>query len=441
MPKLRALIPVVLLASFVAHASAAEAAPKGLSSGAQYTDPFALPAVARKDFGYGIDFSETIATFEDKMRRAGFRRLQADDFTAGRIYESASGDGPSYLLAFFSPKSQRLWYVIQRTAPKRREVNGSGAKAIYERQTVALESRFGTPRRKDATLTHWVTRDGIVHLKPTSFGTELHLAAEEAVLAAAPELGVTAPSSAPRQEYYDDEDEEETGGYTGPSTLFDLLTYGAGLANASGDELTRRHLKSRTWAEAQRLAAPAGKAIEQAVMRYRAANLPPVETGTNLFAGVKFGYAIAEVERKLVGFRRAERDDQRGFVLYRGAVEGREFAIMGAFTPKGRHLYEFMVVDLSQAQDREARMARFKTGVERLVKDYGAPSFQNERRMSATWQLPDGTITCSEQGLLMARAVSDDYLDVMRLESEKEGLQLFGASQTYLRDALLRLKN
>ncbi|MNS77416.1 hypothetical protein D3C72_1109980 [compost metagenome] len=186
---------------------------------------------------------------------------------------------------------------------------------------------------------------------------------------------------------------------------------------------------------------PASKAIEDAVMRYRAANLPPVENGRALFEGVKFGHSIDDVKRKLGGFRLAEQDDQRGFAVYRGALQGREVAVMGAFTAKGRHLYELTVVDLAQAQDQEARMARFKAGVERLTTDFGAPSYQNERRMSASWQLPGGTLTCSDQGLLVARAVSDDYFDVMRLQSGKEGGQLFGDTQSYLREALLRLKN
>lgn len=447
MPKFQTLIPVVLLATFVAlpttHASAAAAPAKRLPSSAQSRDPAGVATTMRKDFGYGIDFSETAATFEGKMRRAGFRRLQADAFTAGRIYEGMSGDDPSYLLAFFSPKTQRLWYVIQRTVPKWRDANGSGAKAIFERQTRALEATFGAPRRKDAMQVHWVLKEGIVHLKPSSGGTEMHLAADDAVLASAPELGITAPTQAAttNQEYYDDEDDEESGGYTGPSTLFDLLTYGAGLGDATGDELTRRHLKSRTWAEAQRLMFPAGQAIDGAVMRYRAANLPPVENGRDLFEGVKFGHSIDDVKRKLGGFREAEQDEQRGFALYRGALQGREFAVMGAFTPKGNHLYELMVVDLSQAQDQEARVARFKTGVERLMQDFGAPSYQNERRLSATWRVPGGTLTCSDQGLLVARAVSDDYFDVMRLQSGKEGIQLFSDSQAYLREALLRLKN
>ncbi|MBO9540558.1 hypothetical protein J7643_08205 [bacterium] len=445
MPKFQALIPVVLLASFVAiptsHASAAPA--KQPPAGAQYNDPIASPAIKRLDFAYGIDFSETAAAFEGKMRRAEFRRIQSDAFTAGRIYEATSGDDPSYLLAYFSPKSQQLWYVIQRTVPKQRDTNGSGTKAIYERQIRALESTFGPPRRKDATLTHWVLKEGIVHLKLSNGGTELHFAADDAVLAAAPELGITAPTQAatPKQGYYDDEDDEEAGGYTGPTTLFDLLTYGAGLADASGDELTRRHLKSKAWAEASRLMSPAGKAIEDAVMRYRAANLPPVENGRDLFEGVKFGHSIDDVKRKLAGFRVADQDEQRGFVLYRGALQDRELAVMGAFTPKGRHLYELMIVDLTQAQDQEARMARFKSGAERLVKEHGAPSYQNERRMSASWQIPGGTLTCSDQGLLVVRAVSDDYLDTMRLQSGKEAHQLFGDAQSYLREALLRLKD
>lgn len=445
MPKFQALIPAVLLASFIALPTAPSlAAPtKQMPAGAQYSASSALPALKRRDFGFGIDFSETAAAFEDKMRRAGFRRLQADAFTAGRLYERTSGDDPCYLLAYFSPKSQRLWYVIQRTVPKWRDTNGSGAKAIYERQVRTLETTFGPSRRKDGTLTHWVLKEGILHLKPSNGGTDLHLAADDAVLAAAPELGITAPTQATtsKQEYYDDDDDGETGGYTGPSTLFDLLTYGAGLADATGDELTRRHLKSRTWAEASRLMHPAGKAIEDAVMRYRATNLLPVENGRGLFEGVTFGHSIDDVNRKLSGFRMAEQDEQRGFALFRGALQGREVAVFGAFTPKGRHLYELMVVDLVQAQDQEARMARFKTGVERLMKDFGAPSYQNERRMSATWQLPGGTLNCSDQGLLVARAVSDDYFDVMRLQSGKEGSQLFGDSQSFLREALLRLKN
>ncbi|MNL21214.1 hypothetical protein D3C87_1424920 [compost metagenome] len=186
---------------------------------------------------------------------------------------------------------------------------------------------------------------------------------------------------------------------------------------------------------------PAGKAIENAVISYRAANLPPVENGRALFEGVKFGHSNNDLKRKLGGFRLAEQDEQRGVVLYRGAVQGHELAVMGAFTPKGRHLYELTIVDLAQAQAQEARLARFKTGVEWLMKDFGAPSYQNERRMSATWHLPGGTLTCSDQGLLVARALSDDYLDVMRLQSGKEGIQLFSDTQSFLREALLRLKN